>query len=50
MKTHAPDLTKYQAYDELKKWLRAGFIAERRYRDPRWRKWRLGLFVDHRPL
>ena len=50
IQTHCPNLTKFQANDELKRWLRAGFVVEQKYTDPITRKLRSGLFVSGRPL
>jgi hypothetical protein len=50
LQTHYPNLTKFQAQDELKRWLKAGFLVEQQYTDPVTRKLRSGLFVVSRPL
>lgn len=50
LQTHCPNLTKFQAKDEIKRWRRNGFIVERQYTDPVSRKPRFGLFVASRPL
>jgi RecA-family ATPase len=50
LQTHCPNLTRFQANDELKRWLKAGFIVESQYKDPVTRKLRSGLFVVSRPM
>jgi hypothetical protein len=50
LQTHCPNLTKFQAQDQLKRWLKAGFLVEQTYTDPVTRKLRSGLSVVSRPL
>lgn len=47
---HCTALTRNQCFDLLKRWLRAGWLVERDYKDPASRKGHLGLFVVKRPL
>ena len=50
LQTHCPNLTKFQAQDQLKRWLKARFLVDQKYTDPITRKVRSGLFVVNRPL
>jgi len=50
VQVHCPTLVRYQCRELLQRWLKAGWLGERRYFDPVIRKNRYGLIVINRPL